>query len=138
MTTEVPATMCVIGIGSNTPDRDERMALALAWLSKAFDCAAISPVYETPEWSGRFPSYINAVAALSLYFDDTLEEVKYRLKQYEIKAGRTPNDSAAGLVPIDLDIVIWRGDVCRPVDYDRDYFRIGFDRIASRIVTQES
>ena len=35
----------------------------------------------------------------------------------------------AGLVPIDLDIVMWNGEVVRQRDFNQDYFQIGWKQL---------
>lgn len=121
----------IISIGSNTPDRRERMAKALQWLSATFHVIASSNIYETEEYHGRHAPYFNCVACVESPDTDTV--VISMLKDFEHNQGRTAESKATGLVPIDLDLVAINGRILRPQEFDRDYFLIGYREIISRI-----
>jgi 2-amino-4-hydroxy-6-hydroxymethyldihydropteridine diphosphokinase len=72
---------------------------------------AIGDHYKTPFYNGA----ARIVTSLSL------EALTALLKQLETQAGRTPEMKAAGIVPIDLDII-----VCNDVVIHRDYERFPF------------
>ena len=129
MTTTVPQSMCVISIGTNSPDRDVRMSEALRWLRRTFSPVIISDVYSTPEWSGRFPRYLNAVALVGVAGYVAMDTVNASLKLYERMCGRVPSDKQSGIVPVDLGIVVWRGDICRPEEFGRPYFTKGYEQV---------
>ncbi|MEY8244817.1 2-amino-4-hydroxy-6-hydroxymethyldihydropteridine diphosphokinase [Heminiphilus faecis] len=117
----------VVGIGSNTADRDKRMAAAVDYFSASFSDVVVSSIYETLEWSGRYAPYLNCVA--EGLTDRPIEEITDELKQYEIDNGRTPEMKLTGAVTIDMDIVLWNDEVIRPVDMEREYFRRGYDQL---------
>lgn len=133
MRVTLPDSVCVVGVGSNSPDRKARIDEALRWLARTFDPAIFSPVYSTPEWSGRFPEYLNAVAVLGLAPYVGFDAVNASLKLYERRCGRVPSDKTSGIVPIDLDIVVWRGEVCREVEFTRPYFSQGYDLVVEKM-----
>ncbi len=114
----------VVSLGSNSTDRAERMSAALEWLASGLQQQRDSGVYETPEFSGRYPDYLNCVASGFTPLD--FYTLNSRLKEYERASGRTPASKVTGIVPIDLDIVVFNGEVLRPGEFSRDYFTIGY------------
>ena len=76
---------------------------------------AIGDHYKTPFFNGA----ARIVTSLSLEALTTL------LKHMEQQAGRTPEMKAAGIVPIDLDIIVYNGSIIH-----RDYIRFPFVRKA--------
>ena len=51
------------------------------------------------------------------------------LKQHEIAEGRTDEMRARKQVPIDIDIVIYDGEILRPNDYNQAFFQKGWKEI---------
>ena len=121
----------IISIGSNTPDKWERVAGALQWLSECTMSGRKSTIYSSlPEGNCasriKYP-YANAVySALTPYPRQVIEEM---LKNYEAENGRTPQMKQFGIVPIDLDLVYFDEELLRPVEITRSYFRRGYDEI---------
>lgn len=125
-------TTVIISLGSNAPDREECMAGAMKWLATVIVGARFSRVYETPEYSGRYPAYFNCVAEGMTALDaDTLNVM---LKEYERSAGRTPESKLTGIVPIDIDIVEYGERLLRPVEFEREYFAIGYRQLRGKDV----
>lgn len=117
----------VISLGSNTPDSNGRMMQAMMWLEEnliSFKCSAI---YSTPPLSGVGSDYLNAVAVGEIKCEQN--EFNLMLKDYEKFSGRTPEAKKTGVVPIDLDIVIFNDQIVRPKDYSYDFFQIGYRQI---------
>ena len=133
MKTDLPDTMCVVGVGSNSSDRAARVDDALAWLARTFSPALFSPVYSTPEWSGRYPDYLNAVAVVGVAPCARFDDINASLKLYERSCGRVPFDKKSGIVPVDLDIVVWRGEVCRESEFTRPYFAEGYRMVLEKM-----
>ena len=77
--------------------------------------------------NGRDSDYLNAVmtASTKLNLDDTIA----LMKQYEAVCGRTPASKLQGVIPIDIDIVLWNNDVIRPNDFARQYFQRGWQEL---------
>lgn len=117
-------TPFVIGMASNTPDRAYRMEQASLSLMSAFEKVSISAIYETESINGDKTVYFNAVAAAMT--DMTPEQVRAKLKQIERNAGRTALSKNEGIVPLDLDLVIWDGRIERQRDFEQPYFNIGY------------
>lgn len=124
----------VIGIGSNTPDRTERVAAAIGWLGSVFSEGFHSSAYVTRALNGHDPDYLNAV--MSVESDRPMDEVNTMLKDYERTSGRTAVSKLHGEVPIDLDIVVWDGRIVRPKDFGYRYFLQGYDELVHRGVIQ--
>lgn len=110
-----------ISIGSNHADKYANVVAALAWLGQTFHDVRASSIYLTAPVSGVGEDYCNAVAICMVQKPDGAEEVTRRLKMYEAAHGRTPQS-----VTIDLDLVIYDGEILRPKDFQREYFKRGF------------
>ena len=64
-------------------------------------------------WSRVFPDGTGPVNEKGLqYYRDLIDELR-----------------ANGIEPIDLDIVVWNGEVVRPADYAQQYFQKGWHQI---------
>lgn len=121
----------VICLGANTPDAVARLADALQVLEDFASVTADSGSYPTePEYTAAGSSYQNRVLVLgtTLSYDDFYA----RSKQYESAVRAQLAPCHAGLVNLDIDIVVWNGSVVRPLDYASRYFRIGMDRVGCR------
>ncbi len=116
---------CTIGLGSNTPDREERINEALGFLEKLLADVHRSSVYESPAFNGVDDPYLNAV----VHGHTALEPEKLidRLKEYEADHGRVNKDTEpGGKVTIDLDLVIYNYRILRQDDFQRHYFNRGY------------
>lgn len=116
-----------IGIGSNSPDAPQRIVAALDALSVHFSIAHASSTYSTPAINGVNPDYINAVVAISS--PDSPEAITATLKKLEALVGRKAESKALGIVEIDLDLVVYQGQVLRPKDFCQEYFQIGYRQL---------
>lgn len=117
----------MIGVGSNSPDKTHQMELALEFLRSSLDNFRCSSVYSTPALNGVDADYLNAVASGSC--DMTVDEVVSIFKDYECRCGRRKSDKS---VIIDLDLVVADGNVLRPRDMDREYFRLGYRELIGK------
>lgn len=117
-------TPCTIGVGSNTPDREERVTRAIEHVTGFLSKATVSSIYESPAFNGKDDPYLNAVIhGFSPVNSSAL--VKF-LKDWEAKEGRGQDDVDKGSVSIDLDLVIYDSRILRPKDFERHYFNIGY------------
>lgn len=115
---------CTIGLGSNTPDREYQITRAIEHLCGYLQKCSVSSVYETEAINGKDASYMNAVVhGYSQHDYDTT--VKF-LKDWEAECGRTQVATVEGIIPIDLDLVIWDEHIKRPKDFERHYFNRGY------------
>ena len=117
----------VLSIGSNSADREAQMTNCIAWLRGIATPTKLSSVYNSPASNGKDPDYLNAVAEIATAL--THPELTKMLKDYERQCGRTPQSKALGSIPIDIDIVMWNGNVLRPKDFAQYYFAKGWDEI---------
>lgn len=117
----------VISVGSNVPDRVSQVEEVLAWFRREFFRVKTSSVYETPDYSGKDVVYANAVLTAETPWDKDSVEKFLHLK--EATQGRTDKCRALGVVPIDLDLVIYNGEVLRHHELERQYFTIGYSMI---------
>lgn len=115
---------CTISIGSNTEDREFQINKAIDYLGNHLSECRFSSVYETEACNGRDKPYLNAVA--HGFTSVTYEALVKFLKKWESDCGRTAVESCEGIIPIDLDIVIWNGIIKRQRDFDRLYFNKGY------------
>ena len=77
----------------------------MKWLNGRFYIKSTSIVYSTPEISGRFAEYSNAVAIA--YTHMSQPEIIRALKSYECHNGRTKSSKASGRVTIDIDLIAY-------------------------------
>ena len=119
--------IAVLSLGSNSIDREARMTNCIAWLRINSVPIKLSSVYNTSAINGKDPDYLNAVAEISTTL--THPELTKMLKDYERQCGRTPQSKSLGSIPIDIDIVMWNGEVLRPKDFAQYYFAKGWNEI---------
>lgn len=117
----------VISIGSNSSDREWQMANGIKWLQKSLSHIKCSSLYNTRAANGKDDDYLNAVIA----GDSALnrEDLEKMMKQYETVCGRTAYSKISGVIPIDIDIVMWEDKVLRERDYLQEYFQIGWKQL---------
>lgn len=117
----------ILSVGSNTNSARWRVKTVLKWLSRRFNVTATSTVYTTPEISGRFADYCNAVIIARTQM--TPEEITYVLKNYERANGRTNSSKTTGRVNIDIDLIAYNDNILRFKELNRDYFTIGWNQV---------
>lgn len=104
----------VIGAGSNIDARDN-IQLAFSRLKERFDVVKISSVIKTaPVGITAQTDFLNA--AVSLRTNLTQSELVKELKRLENELGRDRSRPKFGPREIDLDVVVWNGEIV-----DEDY-----------------
>lgn len=116
----------VLSIGSNCGY--EGVEKGLVWLSETLDDFCASSLYETPAVHGGTRNYINAV--ISGRTADDMSRFNALLKEYEVSAGRDERCRSLGIVPVDIDIVVFNGEVVREWDFRQNFFKIGYSELA--------
>ncbi|MGE4586538.1 MAG: 2-amino-4-hydroxy-6-hydroxymethyldihydropteridine diphosphokinase [Mangrovibacterium sp.] len=115
---------CIIGIGSNlNPEKNIREAINL--LGREGKLVAVSSLVHTdPLGITDQPAFINGAVKMKT----TMEKEIFRkyLKKLEDRLGRDRSQPKFGPRCIDLDIVVWNGQVV-----DEDYYTRGFLRDAA-------
>lgn len=119
-----------LSIGSNRSYED--VINAIEWLKKKLFNTRISSLYKTPPVQGHGKPYVNAVMEGKINMD--LDDFNCELKKFEISSGRDEIARAAGIVPVDIDIVISNGEVLRKRDYVQSFFKIGYLELAGSII----
>ncbi len=117
----------IISLGSNHGNRIGNVAKAIEWLHCFSDNFKCSSIYETPEIHGKGDPYMNAV--VRLYTSNPLDTMQLLTKAFERDNGRDEKCRSKGMVPIDIDIVVWNSIILRPLDYSREFFKIGYSQI---------
>ena len=117
----------IFSIGSNCGNRHAFVSEGLKWLANLLSDFRCSSIYATPDCHGGFKEYLNAVVYGKT--SRSKKELEILCKKYEAECGRNESMRNAGQVPVDIDIVIYDGDILRPNDYKRDFFKIGYAMI---------
>lgn len=122
----------ILSIGTNSADREWQMSQAIKRMKQLFKKIVVSDIYEVPAHNGVDAPYLNAVMVATTSM--SLEETNGLLKQWEALCGRTPVSKLQGVIPIDIDVVVWNDEVMRPVDYSRSYVSLGISRLLASMV----
>lgn len=117
----------VISVGSNSRDREWQMKHGIEWLKHTLSNTQVSTTYNSVAINNRDADYLNAVMIGKT--KKSLDGITTLLKQYETVCGRTPASKLEGCIPIDIDIVMWNGDVLRQRDFAQQYFQRGWQEL---------
>jgi 2-amino-4-hydroxy-6-hydroxymethyldihydropteridine diphosphokinase len=119
---------CIIGIGSNI-DAERNIASALFFLRQEQQLISISRLIKTaPLGIPDQPDFLNGAARIYTELEKT--DFKSYLKDIENRLNRDRTMPKFGPRTIDLDIVIWDGEIVDPDYYERDFLREIVDEIA--------
>ncbi len=111
----------IIGVGSNI-DPDENIARARDRIAAAFCLLSESRWVETkPVGCSEQANFING--ALLIETRLARDELKARLRELETQLGRARAANRDEPRPIDLDIVVWNGEVVDPDVHERAFLR---------------
>lgn len=116
-----------ICLGSNTPDCRQRIDRALQAIAHVGRITAVSESGMSDDITGRGAPYLNVVAGCSVTVE--MPQMRDALDSIERSLGRTAASKPSGVMPLDIDIVVWDGHVVSPADYDRPYFSTGYKLI---------
>ncbi|MDE5554605.1 MAG: 2-amino-4-hydroxy-6-hydroxymethyldihydropteridine diphosphokinase [Muribaculaceae bacterium] len=121
----------VLCLGSNVADREQIISRAIARLEILCDITLSSSIYEAPDDSGLGGPYLNVV--MSVVPDLPYDEFRLRLKEMECEFGRNEQSKSIGYMPLDVDIIIWNGEIVDRYQYSREYFQKGFRELKSSL-----
>lgn len=121
--------MTVICLGSNVPDRFNRLQDAMAHLRQWCRILSVSDYYEAPDDSGIGAPYVNVVLSCVPLTD--MPQLAGHLKQLERSFGRNDRSKISGVMPLDADIVIWKGEIVDSHEFSRPYFTRGYDSLTA-------
>lgn len=118
----------IISLGSNLPCATQIVEATAEVLEDVVDIEASSGVFVNPDDTGRGDDYANAVLRVRTHLSE--ERFMQVAREFEQAAGRTPELKASGVVPLDIDLVIWDGRVVSEHDRVRPYFIHGYSLIS--------
>ena len=120
--------ICIIGIGSNI-NPEENIAEALRILGKENDISRISRFIKTaPIGITNQPDFLNGAAKIAT--DKGKNDFRNYLKDVEDLLKRDRSAPKYGSRTIDLDIVVWDGEIVDQDYYKRDFLRKVVDEIS--------
>lgn len=121
------ANQIVLSIGSNVDF--QHVSDAKEWLHSCLNEYCESEMYMTPALQGHGAPYVNAVmqGLTNLSYDD----FNAMLKDYEFTHGRDADARLRDEVPVDIDIVVWNGEIVRERDYRQSFFQIGYKTLVA-------
>ena len=113
---------CIIGIGSNI-DADTNIPKMLEILCTKVDVIKVSPMLRTkPIGIKDQPDYTNGAVKIETELDQP--NLNLMLKSIEDQLGRDRKGPKFGPRSMDLDIVVWNGEIVDPDYYTRDFIRV--------------
>jgi 2-amino-4-hydroxy-6-hydroxymethyldihydropteridine diphosphokinase len=111
----------IIGLGSNIRGR-QNIQKAIEILDSGFGvCQFSGPIITPPIGIENQPDFFNAVVLIKTSL--SRDELNLRLKGIEDEMGRDRTKPKYGPREIDLDIVVWNGEVVDDDYYERDFLR---------------
>ena len=118
---------CIIGIGSNI-EPEQNIAAALHFLRQEQEFVSVSSMIKTsPIGIPDQPDFQNGAAKILTTM--VMTDFKSYLKDIENRLKRDRKAPKFGPRTIDLDIVIWDGEIIDPDYYSRDFLRVLIDEI---------
>jgi 2-amino-4-hydroxy-6-hydroxymethyldihydropteridine diphosphokinase len=110
---------CIVGIGSNI-DAETNIEKMLEILGKKVNIIKISPLIKTaPVGIVEQPDYTNGAVKITTDLDR--QNLNALLKLIEDELGRDRSGPKFGPRTMDLDIVVWNGEIVDPDYYTRDF-----------------
>lgn len=98
------------------------MQEAVRQLTAQFPGICLSPLlYTEPVGCVEAAVFLNGVAILETSL--TADELTAAFKAIECRLGRKPEDKGRGVVPIDIDLLMWDDFCLRPEEMARTYVR---------------
>lgn len=113
----------IICIGSNVAERLDIVRRAMSELEQWLRITATSEYYEFDDDSGVGKPYVNIVVAGIPLID--FETMQTNIKILERSYGRDAASKRRGVMPLDIDVVVWEGRVIDREQYMRPYFLHG-------------
>jgi|SRR5665647_72716 len=118
---------CIIGIGSNI-NPEKNIAAALFFLRQEQEFVSVSSLIKTsPIGIPDQPDFLNGAAKILTTME--IADFKSYLKYIEDRLKRDRTAPKFGPRTIDLDIVIWDGEIVDPDYFSRDFLKTTVDEI---------
>ena len=121
----------ILCLGTNLPDRRQRLSSAIARLAAHVAVADYSEAVESADVSGLGADYLNVV--VRCFTSLSLNELRRLISRIEEVEGRTAQAKLSGCMPIDIDVVMYGGEVVSRCDYQRDYFRQAYQLLTVKL-----
>lgn len=121
----------ILCLGTNLPDRRQRLSSAIARLAAHVVVADYSEAVESADVSGLGADYLNVV--VRCFTSLSLNELRRLIPRIEEAEGRTAQAKLSGCMPIDIDVVMYGGEVVSRCDYQRDYFRQAYQLLTVKL-----
>ena len=121
----------ILCLGTNLPDRRQRLSSAIARLAAHVAVADYSEAVESADVSGLGADYLNVV--VRCFTSLSLNELRRLISRIEEAEGRTAQAKLSGCMPIDIDVVMYGGEVVSRYDYQRDYFRQAYQLLTVKL-----
>lgn len=113
----------ILSLGSETPDKSDKMHQIIEHLGHTCRIVRITDTYLTAPVGGGTRPYLNAVAEIET--EMAPQELDEYCKHLECHMGRDAAARLRGEVPADIDVVIKDDEILRPSDYQQSYFQQG-------------
>ncbi len=111
----------IVGIGSNI-DPEKNIQKALARIEEAFTLLDQSKTVQTaPVGFQNQPHFLNSAVLIETALEK--DEFVKKLKAIESDLGRKRGENRDGPRTIDLDLVVWNGEIVDPDFYERSFLR---------------
>ena len=118
---------CIIGIGSNI-EPEQNIAATLFFLRQEQEFVSVSSLIKTsPIGIPDQPDFLNGAAKILTTME--IADFKNYLKDVEDRLKRDRTAPKYGPRTIDLDIVIWDGEIIDPDYFSRDFLKTAVDEI---------
>lgn len=113
---------CMVCLGSNS-DAETHLSDAFKSLHERYHIVECGDMVRTKAENTIEGSddYLNQV--LTFETDEDAETVRSTLKRIEKEGGRTCLSKQTGVMPLDLDLLMFDGAVLKPDDMERDYVK---------------
>ena len=121
----------ILCLGTNLPDRRQRLSTAIARLAAHVAVADYSEAVESADVSGLGADYLNVV--VRCFTSLSLNELRRLISRIEEAEGRTAQAKLSGCMPIDIDVVMYGGEVVSRYDYQREYFRQAYQLLTVKL-----
>ena len=119
--------IAIIGIGSNI-DAEKNITSMMEILEKEVQVMKISSLMKTkPIGINNQPDFTNGAIKLKTPFGR--QELTHLLKSIEDRLGRDRSAAKFGPRTIDLDLVVWDGEIVDEDFYTRDFLRKSVEEI---------
>lgn len=118
---EKPMNTCMVSIGSNV-DPEEHISRAIEILSHELRVIKVSELIRTaPVGITNQADFLNGAVKIETVME--MEQLSQFLKDLENRLGRDRSQPKYGPRCIDLDILIWNGEIVDGDYYTRDFLR---------------